>query len=162
MDQYSWIAARILKVYALRPLTRSYLLTRHLDGRSHWQQGFTSPQGILEASHAVSRKDLCTTCMLLTSAHAANEVCPWPLFGEHGQMLEGEAASEPLHSTHVVVGPFHMLVWMRADGCSNQFCRWRRNAPVLPSQSPSTVGYVLTAGYGSSASGIQLRRDSQV
>ena len=66
------IAARMLKVFALGPVTRSCLLTGDFEGRSPWQQRCTAPQGILEPNRAATCKQVCTTCTLLASAHAAN------------------------------------------------------------------------------------------
>ena len=124
--------------YALGPVTPSYPLTQDFDGRSPWWQGCTVFQGIIEPNHAATCKQVCTTCTLLTLA--ANEVSPWSLFGDLGEILEREAACKLLHSTHVVVGPFDMLVRMRADRCSKQLCWWRMNVSVLrPSQSPGTI-----------------------
>ena len=40
-------------------------------------------------------------------------------FEDLDQILEHEAVSEPLHSTHVVAGPFDMLAWMRAHRLIN-------------------------------------------
>ena len=163
MDLQCWmIATRMSTVYALVPVTHSYLLTGDFDGRSLWPQGCTAPQGILEQSRKATCTQVSTTCTLLAPVKAANEVCPWLWFEDLSQTLEREAAGEPPHSTHVVNGPFDMLVQMRADRYSNHFCWWRTSASVLrPSQSPRTVGYASTAESGSSSSGVQLRRASQ-
>ena len=153
----------MLKVYVLGPVSHSNLLTGDFHGRSSWRQGSTAPQGILELNHAPTCKQVCTTCKLLAPALAANEVCSWLWFEDFCQILEREASDKPLQSTHVVVGPFDLLEQMRADLCSNQFCLWQTNAPVLrPSQSAGTVGYASTAGSSNSSSGVQLRCASQV
>ena len=89
----------------------------------HWRHcalfsSYYHSQRILP-NYAVTCKQVWTTCMLLALAHAANEVCSWPLFGDLCRILEREAVSMPLHSTHIVVGKFDMLVWMWADHYSN-------------------------------------------
>ena len=142
----------MLTVFALGPVTHSYLLIGDFDGRSSWRQGCTAPQGILEPNHAVTCKPVCTTCTLLVPAHAANEV--W--LEDLGQILQRVAAGEHLHSTHIAVGKFVMLVWMQADHCKSIRLVINECTSVEAELKSSTTGS------GSSSSSIQLRCTSQV